>query len=225
MHIVIHTIYTRHRYWQALWPLQDTPESDASHEKLSDINWSPEDSPLAAWGSMRKLVLPHLVTHCRESPEQRTVGSAVAAQHSSPEQSTLPHTSEGVSAEGSGARAASIGSTTAEQWQGMRSGQSSSNARTGGDDFLEPFKVRLPATAHKSRSRTLHILDDSDTQSESQVSGKADAEWDSDSCGSGASPRSSSVEALSSGLRTAVRQLGSSYRLGSAVLPDTRPSR
>ena len=34
------------------------------------------------------------------------------------------------------------------------------------------------------------------------------------------SPGSSSAEALSSGLRTAVRQLGSSYRLGSAAAPD-----
>ena len=34
------------------------------------------------------------------------------------------------------------------------------------------------------------------------------------------SPGSSSAEALSSGLRSAVRQLGSSYRLGSAAAPD-----
>ena len=34
------------------------------------------------------------------------------------------------------------------------------------------------------------------------------------------SPGGSSVEALSSGLRSAVRQLGSSYRMGSAAPPD-----
>lgn len=169
---------------------------------------------------MRKLVLPDL-EDSPVSPQQREAGGAAAAQHSAPEQNALrsaAHTSEGF-----GARAAGSGGGVAGQRQSTGCGQSSGDAQTDEEDSPEPFSVRLPASAHRGNNRRL--LDDSDADSESPVSGEVAAEWDSDSSSRGASPGSSSVEALSSGLRTAVRQLGSSYRLGSPVQPDTRPSR
>ena len=171
---------------------------------------------------MRKLVLPDL----EDSPysqQQREAGGAAAAQHSAPEQNALRsarHTSEGF-----GAKAAGSGSGVAGQRQSTGCGPSSRDAQTDEEDSLEPFSVRLPASAHRGSNRRLRVLDDSDADSESPVSGEAAAEWDSDSSSRGPSPGSSSVEALSSGLRTAVRQLGSSYRLGSPVQADTRPSR
>ena len=171
---------------------------------------------------MRKLVLPDL-EDSPDSPQQREASGAAAAQHSAPEQNALrtaPHTSEGF-----GARAAGSGSGVAGQWQSTGCGQSSGDAQTDEEDSPEPFSVRLPASAHRGNNRRLRVLDDSDADSESPVSGEAAAEWDSHSSGRSASPGSSSVEALSSGLRTAVRQLGSSYRLGSLVQPDTRPSK
>ena len=176
---------------------------------------------------MRKLVLPDL-EDSPSSPQQRAAGGAAAAQHSAPEHNALPaapHTSEGVPAEGSGARAAGSGSAVAGQWQITGYGRSSGDEQTEAEDSPEPFSVRLPASSHRGNHSRLFALDDSDAGSESPVSSEAAAEWDSDSSGRGASPDSSSVEALSSGLRTAVRQLGSSYRLGSALQPDTRPSR
>ena len=174
---------------------------------------------------MRKLVLPDL-EDSPSSPRQRAAGGTAAAQHSAPEQNALPaapHTSEGVPEEVSGARAAGSGSAVAGQWQSTGYGQSSGDAQTEEEDSPEPFSVRLPASAHRGNHSRLRVLDDSDA--ESPVSNEAAAEWDSDLSGRGASSDSSSVEALSSGLRTAVRQLGSSYRLGSALQPEMRPSR
>ena len=69
----------------------------------------------------------------------------------------------------------------------------------------------------QSRNRSLHVLEDSsEGDSSSRGSPAAAGSWASDSSAGEQDylPGSSSGPALSSGLRSAVRQLGSSYRLG-----------
>ena len=157
---------------------------------------------------MRKLVLPDLaepalkspcLTPCEPHLETGVQEQASALRYSSPEMSVL-----GMDRLASG----SSRNVDVEQQQHEAAATSAASPELSGAPLLR---------GNQLRNRSLHVLEDSSEGGvSSQGSPAAAGSWDADSSAGerDGSPGSSSGPALSSGLRSAVRQLGSSYRLG-----------
>ena len=163
---------------------------------------------LAAGSTMRKLVLPNLAESARTSSclspsephsQQSVLEQASALRYSSPEMSM------------SGVERPALGRS---QIVGTAHRQHEATAASSeSPDLSSALRLR----GKQSRNRSLHVLEDSsEGDSSSQGSLAAAGSWASDSSAGEQNdlPGSSSGPALSSGLRSAVRQLGSSYRLG-----------
>ena len=189
--------------------VQDSPQSGCSQSGSPGaallLHQESEDLHLACGGTMRKLVLPDLAKSALKSscfspsephPEQGSQEQASGLRYSSPETSVsgMQRPASGCSQMGTAHR------------------QHKATAASSESPELSSAP-RLRQTCNRS----LHVLEDSsEGDSSSQGSPAAARSWAGDSSvgEQDDSPGSSSGPALSSGLRSAVRQLGSSYRLG-----------
>ena len=157
---------------------------------------------------MRKLVLPDLAQSPLESPclsprkphsQQGARGQASELRHRSPEMSV-----PGMELPASGCS------------QNLGTAHQTHEASAASSESPE-LSSALRLHGKQSSKRTLRVLDDSsEDDSSSQGSPAAAGSWAADSPAGERDdlPSSSSEPALSSGLRSAVRQLGSSYKLG-----------
>ena len=192
--------------------MQDSPQSGCSQSGSPGaallLHQQSEGVHLAAGGTMRKLVLPDLAeSACTSSclspsephSQQSVREQASALRYSSPEMSV-----SGVERPASGC--SQIVGTAHQQHEATAASSES-------PDVTSALRLRGKQTLNRS----LHVLEDSsEGGSSSQGSPAAAGSWAPDSSAGGRddSPGSSSGPALSSGLRSAVRQLGCSYRLG-----------